>query len=51
MRDIDNADAGFLAFMSQIKNAPAIRPLLDGESLAAVAIAIEIVMADEDDVV
>ena len=47
MRNIDDADAGFLPFMSQIEDAPAIGPLLDRESFAAVAIAVEIVVADQ----
>jgi hypothetical protein len=51
MRDIEDADAGFLSFVSEIKNAASIGPLLDGQSLAAIAIAIEIVVADEDYVV
>ncbi len=51
MRDIDNADAGFLTFVREIQDAASIGPLLDGESFAAVAIAVEIVVGDQDHVV
>ena len=51
MRDIDDADAGLLTLMRQIQHAAAIGPLLDGQAFAAVAIAVEVVMADQDHVV
>jgi hypothetical protein len=37
--------------VGQIKDASSICPLLDGEPLTAVAIAVEIVVADQDHVV
>jgi hypothetical protein len=45
------AQAGFLSFMRQVKNAPAIGPLLESEPLASVAVAVEIIVADQDNVV
>ena len=51
MRNIHDAHAGFLAFMRQIKNTPSISPLLDGQSLAAIAVAIEIVVTHQRHVV
>jgi len=51
MRNINDAHAGFLAFMSQVENASSIGPLLDRESLTSVAIAVEIVVADQGHVV
>ena len=51
MRNVHDAQAGFLAFMRQIQNAAAIGPLLDREAFAPVAVAVEIVVADERHVV
>ena len=51
MRNIHDTDAGFLPFMRQIENASSICPLLDNQPLAAIAIAVEIIVADQNDVV
>ena len=51
MRNIDDAHAGLLPFMSQVEDAASIGPLLDRESFAPVAIAVEIVVADQNHVV
>ena len=51
MRNVDNADAGFLPFVRQIQDAASIGPLLDSQSFASVAVAIQIVVADQDHVV
>jgi hypothetical protein len=45
MGDVDDAEAGLFAFMRDIKDAAAVRPLLDGHAFAAVAIAIQIAAA------
>ena len=42
VRDVDYAEAGARAFVREIQEATAIGPLLDGESLAAVAVTVEI---------
>jgi len=51
MCDIHDAHAGFLAFVREVKDAAAIGPLLDSETLATVAIACKIVVTDERHVV
>ena len=46
MRDVHNAEAGLLAFVRQIENAPAVGPLLQRQTFPAVAVSVEIVVAD-----
>ncbi len=47
MRDIHDAQAGLLPFMSQIEDAPAVGPLLDCQAFPAIAVTVEIVVGDQ----
>src|ERR1700686_333682 len=47
VRDVENAQASLLPFVREIEDPTTVRPLLDGHSLAAIAIAVQLVMRDE----
>ena len=50
MRDVHNAQAPVLALMRQVEKTPAIRPLLDRQTLAAVTVAVQVIVANQNDV-
>ena len=50
MRHIHDAQTGFLSLVGEIQHATAVGELLDREALATVAVAVEVVVADERDV-
>ena len=50
MRHIDNTQTGLLSFVGEIENPPAAGPSLNGHSLAAIAIAVEVIVTKKNDI-
>jgi hypothetical protein len=50
MGDVNHTETSLFAFVRYIKDAPTVRPLLDGHSFAAVAIAVQIAVPHQFDV-
>ena len=50
MRNVNDAEAGCVPDMGVIQDAAAVGPLLERHPLAAIAMTIEVIMADEDHV-
>jgi hypothetical protein len=47
LRDVDHAETTLRRFMGEVEDAPTVRQLLECESLAAVALAVQVVVADQ----